>query len=320
MIREWLASITVVEGGVRFPGRPPQESADLLVAPDAVTLQRGGESAVLSWDDYRWGMRSTDRHAWSISYAWEGNGGIGVAIDPTLAGRRGEALGELPHRRVEDFGQVLHVVRLVWAEVAIANDGPARDTLAALLAVLAGRPGLRSRLADADRARRLARAFRAPLAARTESIGVRRATFETLRAMRALGYRHAMGGRPVAGDALPPRDEVVTRVIEAVRRNPYSRDVRVDATRVAELVDEEYLVVDPWPFAALTADVLSPDAAEPTAPSPPSPPPVPDPTASVRGNGAEAQPPAPPVPPDYGAGHRPAWWRESPPWSPPGSH
>jgi hypothetical protein len=286
----------------------------MAVRPDAVVLWAGTASLTLAWDAYVSGLHAPSRRGWAVSWAGEGNGGIGIAVDRPLARSSRDSLRSLPHRVVEDFGEVRTIVPLVRPEIAVVDASPVIATLTALLAMLASRPELRPRLAEADRARGVAAAFLTPLPAVWEAVGGRRTTFEVLRVMRALGYRHPIGGRPVAGDPLAARDEVVARVVADLRRNPFTRHLRIAPDRVAALVDEHYLGVEPWPFADLTADL------PPSVPAaPPAKPLSPATRAGLAppADPADLAPPAEPVPPRP-SGHRPAWWRDAPPWEQPG--
>jgi hypothetical protein len=144
-----------------------------------------------------------------------------------------------------------------------------RDTLRALCQALATRPAMRSRLADPDRARLLVAAMaQGPIRARREPMGVRRSTMEVLGALRSLGYRHEIGGRPLSGEPLADADVIVDRVLDHVGRNPYAPHVSLDRDRAVRMVRQHYLDIQPWPFAALATPPPERRKGAPTSPEP----------------------------------------------------
>jgi hypothetical protein len=91
-----------------------------------------------------------------------------------------------------------------------------RETLRALVELLAARPEVRPRLAASDRVARLGADITAHVVARPAvQRGFRYRTSDLLDAVRAAGLWHPLG-RPVPGDALVPLDEAVARVRSAL--------------------------------------------------------------------------------------------------------
>ena len=82
-------------------------------------------------------------------------------------------------------------------------------------------------------------------------MGGKRKTVEILNAMRSLGYEHRFGGRPLPDDDLESIDDIVPRVVDKVRANPYAQGVEVSEDDVRDVVRSTYTSVTPWPFGAL---------------------------------------------------------------------
>ena len=305
----WLGSMAPDRDGVVLRGAPAGHAADLCLRPGGAELCAGGAIAHLDWAahggiDLRWS--DAPPGTWRVTYLATGrsaNVGVGIDADSGVAqGMRAvrAAVDTRRNRTILAFhtGQ-LKSIPLRSVAFAVGFGVEERHTLAALVAALAARPELRVGLADPAHVARLARDVGVwPLTYKAERNGLGRGTAEALRSMRALGYRHALGGRPLAGDPLPSVDEVVDAVLADVGRNPSARGIRLDRGRMTKLVRRHYLDVDPWPFAALT--VSRPPSAD-----------APDPGADGQSR--------PEVPNGYGAGHRPTWWRSTGPWVPRGA-
>ena len=76
-----------------------------------------------------------------------------------------------------------------------------------------------------------------------------RRRMETLIALQLSGYEHRLAGRPLPDDP-PLKDEVVVAaVLQRLRANHYA--LPPDEAQVSALVHQQYLDVEPWPFAAL---------------------------------------------------------------------
>jgi len=198
-------------------------------------------------------------------YASARGGVIGVAIgvngEPATAtaGVRAATKTWLTrfHRLLEDGTAV--PLRLDW-RISRSVDAE-RDTLSALCRLIAEQPPVRSRLADRHRVGMLIAAMaNRSVRARPEVLGVKRSTMEVLTAMRSLGHRHRVGGRPLPGESLPSVELIVDQVLDHMARNPYAQGVSLNRDAAAKLVNRHYLDVEPWPFAALT------DAIRPTVP------------------------------------------------------
>ncbi len=76
-------------------------------------------------------------------------------------------------------------------------------------------------------------------------------------ALETAGLAHELG-RPVPGDVLPPKAQLVAAVLTVLERDP-KRKKAIDPARVEVLVQQLFFDVEPWPFAGLN---------RPTRPSP----------------------------------------------------
>jgi hypothetical protein len=250
-----------------LPGWPADRGAGVWLRPDGLVLAARGATACLAWEDHddgQWRPGRSRPNGWWVTWYTSGRGGvIGVAI-----GVKGEAAAATAavraatntwlsrfHRLVEDGTAV--ALRLDW-RISRSVDAE-RDTLSALCRLLAERPPVRSRLADRHRVGMLIEAMATgAVRGRPDALGVRRSTMEVLAAMRSLGHRHRVGGRPLPGDPLPSVEMVVDQVLDHVARNPYAQGVSLERAAVAKLVNRHYLGIEPWPFAALTEAVPVP--------------------------------------------------------------
>lgn len=264
---DWLGAACFEHGGLLVPGRPSRRAADLLLVPDRAELHWQGNVVVLPWDRFD-GARIADPDGsrWAVVGNREGQrsgpSGSAIAVTGELRPVCTELVNRLPrsllpsplfYRRTRSLRErdlmALKVRR--WPD---ERDNASRDTVRALVGVLAARPQLRARLADGRRVRRLAIEMSAAacmMANPEPPDGIRRQTMEIGTAMRALGFTHRYG-RPVPGDQLPALEDAVALVMERIATNPHAVGVEIDRDRVRHFVDRRYLGVRPWPFAALT--------------------------------------------------------------------
>lgn len=291
MERRWLGAAVAQGEGLCLPGRPAGRAADLYLTGDAAFVRGAGAEARLPWEDYRlaWprpGHRTPA--AWALTHAVRGlavDYGVGIevggrAVEATGAVRRATNSVRNRMSRLVDHRVVVPLHLPLGPSFA---DRPQRETLAALLAVLAERPAVRRRLAEPGRATRLAADMAGSrLTFRTgEPTGA--GAREVFRAMVELGLHPPPGGRPIPGDEPVVVDEAVARVVDHLRRGPTG--TAIGSGVVASVVGQAFRDGEPWPFAALT------DAPRDRAP---------------------VDDDAP------GTGHTPTWWRSDDPWETPG--
>jgi len=249
MRSRWFAGACAESNGLRVPGLPSRHCADLLIASEGVTLAAHDASAHLPWPSYP--------SLWSVTSVTSGRAGpIGVALE--VRGEFEAATARLRRKisspftwlpRALDDGVVVPLHSETWHVHA-----PESDTLAALCTLLKERADLRERLAVSSAVQKLAADLADhPLTREWEHMGARRVTIEVLTALRAMGYRHHLLGRPVpcVGDA-PDIAFLVDRVIERLAHSPYAKDLHVSPEEAAEIIEKHYLAIEPWPFHALT--------------------------------------------------------------------
>jgi hypothetical protein len=100
--------------------------------------------------------------------------------------------------------------------------------------------------------RRLTRDIaRRPLSWVAKPSSLRRTTMEIQTQMSALGYWHRIEGRPMPDEELPRPEVVTDRVLDALHRNPYTKNLSVGRGQVMRTVIEDYTGVERWPFRAL---------------------------------------------------------------------
>jgi hypothetical protein len=260
----WFATAEWRDGGLWLPGRPTRHTADLLLRPDGVELRRGDATCTLSWAGRVRGDWTIRHHLSGRNYAWRKGGVRGTALvlwaapdDGAAAVRARTRSWRHPLRGLLEPGSVIPL-HSQW--LPAETDTAERDSLAALCKVLADDEAARSRLADPGTVAALVRDLAAGARLnRRERTGVRRTTFEILTALRGLGYRHAIGGRPVPGGTAD-LDTVMADVRRALGANRYVAGLHLSEDRIRAEVLREFIDVEPWPFAALTA----PPAASPT--------------------------------------------------------
>jgi hypothetical protein len=144
--------------------------------------------------------------------------------------------------------------------IPISDDDQPTYTLApwgvveALCHVLAHRPDLRSRLDEPARAGLLAEDTRSShLVAPSPAGGLLPSTLAVHGVMQVLGIRHRFG-RPIDGEPLPDRSALIERIENRMATSPYATSPP-RREKIADVLDREYLDVEPWPFRALTLPI-----------------------------------------------------------------
>ncbi len=252
----WLGG-AVANGGLLIPGFPSRRSCDLRLTADAASASADDLSVIFAWEDFAGERAGRLADSWSISEWSSGRSGpigVGLAVD----GRYVEATMEIRRRRrslmnrvnrsLQD-GVVLPLCAIGHISDVLDDD---RTMISVLCTVLAEREELRPRMNDSNRLHRLV----ADLMSRPHDpiplhVGVRRRTLEILTALRALGYEHRLGGRPLPDETITSVDDLALQVLAKVRANPYAQGLNIDETTVREVVYRYYVAVAPWPIAAL---------------------------------------------------------------------
>lgn len=258
-VDDWLGGARSDRGGLLIPGFPREQAADLLISVDRVELHFGPGSVGLPWGLFPGGWCVVANKPGS---RYEPAYGSGIAAYGDLRPSVGSVLHALPpgSRRGWANAAILRGLRgqdtvpLDVGERSTERDRASRDTVRALVVVLAASPDVRARLVDRDRIVRLAADLSSDAveAVWPEVYGFRRQTIEIETALRSLGFEHRWG-RPLPGDQLPTVPDAVERVLHWVSLNPYAAGVEIDRHRVEKLVRRLYLDVQPWPFGALTS-------------------------------------------------------------------
>jgi hypothetical protein len=260
----WLAAARASDDGLHLPALHRKGRCELVLGFDCATVRAGWSAAPLAWHEYRAGsdpyplgdpLSSAHKgDTWSITAASiETPTSVGIE----LTGRCIEATTLV---RREWLTWKDRLPRITPAEVRLPLVGrwsidhrldAERGTVIALCQLLAQRPDLRRGLDDPSRSRRLLEDLRAhplnPLG--PPDLGTRR-QFEIGGALKRLGYVHPLAGRPLPGEPMPPRTEVIARVAAELRRSPFARDVFISTDQIHEVVASRYFVA-PWPFGAL---------------------------------------------------------------------
>lgn len=251
----WLRR-AIFDGGIVVPGRPSRNSFDLRLSSSHALITGPGE-LVLPWSSHiDFQHQHLTSEGWMVS-DWNGSGSpAGAALE--VHGELEDQLKVLPYMRRWS----LRAQQRAWGTAAPlhrsyrfsgrTND---LDVLNALCCLLAERTDLRARLMDEATVTALlkqifvSRHGRAP-----ELQGSMPLTIATIEAMRALGYTHRVGGRPMPDFEAPSTEEVVSRVLDHIASNPWASQgvgqVPI-ATRVRSLVQRDYTRTAPWPFHAL---------------------------------------------------------------------
>lgn len=233
-----------------------------------VALRCGGVTARLAWADHdpRWNQPNVERAGtWWVTWIRASRRtGIAIGLDRNteleIDGAKAAAIAWC--HVFAPFSRGVDEVALrtpTFTKLFLPVMDQERDTLRALCQSMATRPALRSRLAEPERAGHLVAAMAArPLRARREVWGLRPSTTAVLGALRRLGHRHEIGGRPLPGEARPDLEVIVDQVLDSTGRNPYRAAAGFDRDTVARTVTRHFLDVAPWPFAALTTPAASP--------------------------------------------------------------
>lgn len=255
---KWL-SRAYFDRGLVIPAQPGHGAVDLRLSSEQVELVRGTLVAVLGWADFQSALtvpRETV-DTWCISEWASARGsriGTGVAVkgrytDATSSLRRATRIWRNRLSRFNMYGVVVPLCAIGHTSSAVNAD---RDVSEILCTLLADRPDIRRHLDERGRVERLAQDLRSNrLTIPRYRTGVRRVTMEVLTAMRGLGYEHKFYGRPLPDDPVPELGEVITRVLDRVRANPYAQGVEIEEGQVRAVVERAYLRVEPWPVRAL---------------------------------------------------------------------
>ena len=270
----WLDSAYCSDTGLVIPATPPRYAADLRLSIDGAHVGKAGIDVVLPWTEtgaswhlgsYVRGRKTVDR----VGVPSTPSGGI---INAGLYARGDHANRMVPifialkaGRRRLPFTDPFK--RGIGASYVVPLYARRNDTLISkdawsiwnLCLLLARRPELRPRLGDPIRMENLVRdlkrhrlpVVRSHMGVRTDSVGIRTA-------MRGGNIVHPLGGRPVPGDVLVDRDEAVSKIVARMATMPYSKDAKVVAKHVEEILDAEYFTIEQWPFEALVSDSSRP--------------------------------------------------------------
>lgn len=246
--RRSLKSLTFLPTGLRLTGR--RSSTALLAWEDFERIDLELENCI---GPSRWSISGWGRSR----YGENGSRGVGVRSDPLY----GEAVRQLYTecrtlwRRARWAAEPCRkTLPVLPREVVFFPHFGELATLRALADVLHTHEQLRSRLADANRANRLADSLRAEwLRDPIPHTGSGRDSTDIHTALRQGGFVHRFG-RPLTMVGMPTVDEVVSRVEELMRANPYRADRTSDRAQIERIVRRNYTDVKPWPFAALVDD------------------------------------------------------------------
>jgi len=267
----WLDSAYGSDKGLVIPGIPARYAADLRLSVDGVHVEKVGIEVVLPWaaTGTSWHLgsyvrgRSTvtqDRSAPSvpsggiINAGLYARGGYVNRLVPIFLALRG-GRRRLPFTDPLKRGIGTSTVVPLYARrngTLISKDAWSIWNLCVLLTQ---RPELQPRLGESTRMENLLRDLkRNRLPVVRQHLGVRTEAIEIRRAMRGANVVHALGGRPIPGDALMDRDEAVSRIVARLATAPYSKEFTVTTKHVEEILDTEYFNIEPWPFLAVVGD------------------------------------------------------------------
>jgi hypothetical protein len=265
----WFERSYVSDRGLVIPGSPKRRCATSLLTVEGLVVQKSDVEAVLSWDTFSsdWFLASFPTTQWNQTAASAPNPRhpvIGAAaytshaateaVIPVLlaiaVGRRPLPIGD-PLKHVFKLGPV---VPLHKPRPYLFGHYRCDTTVGYLCHLLHTRPDLRSRLGVAARCERLrSDVLRSPLAPVVDHLGVRSRSIEIRNAVRAAGMTHPLGGRPVAGEALPDEDVAIDTVMRWLSRSHSEQAKNVRLEEVRDVLRSDYYSVKPWPFAALTS-------------------------------------------------------------------
>jgi hypothetical protein len=252
----YLRDLRVADDMLIIPNDGWAPTAGAAIAPDGLHLFLDPLDVVLAWEPKQWSFGW-----WVVDRA----GGHGLAVD--VSGAAAEVTVDLRerctnlwrslHRLTSDAERPISSIPIdasatAWtraSELALLN---------ALGRLLAERPGTRDRMREPGCLDRLLADMRDDARHRHRSGGVdggiRPKTVDIETELRAIDLRHPLDGRPVPGDPVPDRDDVIEQVVARVARHPFAAQMKVTRHDVARIVDHDYFDVDPWPFGALTLD------------------------------------------------------------------
>jgi hypothetical protein len=246
----WLAGAAQDGDGFIVRGRGRRRAADLRVRVECVEASSRGVVVELPWADHghwRLGSWSATRAGSPIGIGLVADAQCLVRLEPLLAVNRRwwDRVDEAVLDSAPRVG--LHIRFFIGGKV-----DRERETVAALLELLAQRPAVRAGLADADRVQVLLRDLRArAMRSEPERYGVLRKKAEILTALRMEKLVHPLGGRPVWLEELVPLTEACDRVGAYLARSPYAKDVHIERNQIESVVEAHYAGVEPWPFEAL---------------------------------------------------------------------
>jgi hypothetical protein len=256
-VTSWLDGAGPDRGGLFIPGGPSGHAADLLLSPADVQLMFKGVQVDLVWEGHsRQSSTSSESH-WAIGGWGAGNMrylGVGVDGPASLAQirratgtLRNRALAWNPYNRFIRDSPTVPLWALFYSSTLIDNQ---RHTMVSLCTLLAERPPLRLLLSDTQRMTRLAADLAQHSPGPAATTVVKSTTAGVVAALHALGYQHNLFDRPLPADRFDDRADIIAKVLQRIAANPYGA-IDVSAERVGELVDRDYLAIEPWPFAAL---------------------------------------------------------------------
>ena len=247
------------------PVRARHALASLTCLPAGLNLKsRRGSSLLLPWDNFQRFSSNPDEDfgedCWTVTYAAVGRGGTaGISI------RCGAALQQKADQLFKECRTLVR--RLEWAVDPRGKRLPVMPkhsivvphlrelaTMRAFADVLYTQKDLRPRLDNADRVNHLASDLQAGwLGHPPPRAGSGRDSTDIHTALRQGGFVHRFG-RPLTTLGMPTVEQVVSRVEELMRANPYRADRTNDRAQIERIVRRDYAEVKPWPFVALVDD------------------------------------------------------------------
>lgn len=256
---KWFQGIQACEGGFLIPGLPRRHTFDLFVLSDAVYIRSENAEARFEWRHY--GPHTSARPtSWNFT-RFIGMGTWAISADPDTMDRYADVLNtrnDLRNRMLlalDDFDAFpLHLEWFVSPLRMLE-----RTVFISLMSALREHSKWRERLEDFDRVQHLCNDVRnSTMRAKKFPSGVRPAHAEVSAALRALGYTHRIGGRPLPDDEVVPCEQVVhdvrLHIDERPQIKPYVipyRPLEITNERIRSLAQSEYCDVEPWPFYAL---------------------------------------------------------------------
>ena len=196
---------------------------------------------------------------WSLVPWADGRGGafgVAVRVSGTLEAAATSILKATSTfwRKFQGAGSSILTGRslpVLTAATLATTYSPELATLSVLCLLLCNEPPLRPRLDDASRMERLAADIeRGMLSPPSYPDGLGRDTTDIHVAIRQAGLAHPYG-RPLTKTGLPQLDAAADKVEANLRANPYREGRPIDRGQVERIIRDDYLDVEPWPFAAL---------------------------------------------------------------------